>query len=627
MKRTLTHQDRHLFHEGTHAHAYLKLGGHLGTSRGNKGAYFSTWAPGASSVHVIGDWNEWSSGQQLERCSEAGLWQGFAEGARAGHRYKFRIQSDAGEVDKADPYASRTELPPRTASVLWKDRYEWNDQAWMAERGRLNPLTSPICIYEVHPGSWAKPDGQWPSWRTLGDRLIPYVLELGYTHIELLPVMEHPFFGSWGYQVSGYFAPTARYGQPDELQTFIDRCHQAGLGVILDWVPAHFPHDEFALAHFDGSPTYEHPDPRRGHHPDWGTHIFDYGRPEVRSFLISSAMQWLDRYHIDGLRFDAVASMLYLDYSRGDGEWAPNHLGGREHLEAIDFLRQITDTVRNYHPDVIMFAEESTAWPGVTASTEDGGLGFHFKWDMGWMHDTLAYLQEDPIHRQYHQNKLTFRAMYAQSERFALPLSHDEVVHGKGTLVAKCHGDDWQRRANLRLLYALQYATPGKKLLFMGQEWGQSTEWNHDTELRWDELAQPDGRALQALVRHLNQLYRELPSLHHGDHIEDGFRWIDASDASHSVICFERRASPTDETPVVCVFNFTPVTRPGYRVGVPHAGAYESLLESDDLAYGGSGILQRHVLSTESITHHGQDQSLELTLPPLGCIWLRLRTA
>ncbi len=623
MKRTLTHADRHLFHEGTHARAYLKLGAHPGTSKGRRGTWFATWAPRAVRVEVIGDWNGWDGADTpLERISAQGLWQGFVPGAREGHHYKFRLHVNGEQLDKADPYAARTELPPATASVVWKDRYAWGDAAWMQDRQRRNALDAPMSIYEVHPGSWRRPDGRIPTWRDLCEPLAQHVRATGFTHVELMPVMEHPFYGSWGYQVTGYHAPSARYGEPEGLQALIDHLHRQGIGVILDWVPAHFPGDAFALSRFDGAPLYEHADPRRGHHPDWDTHIFDYGRPEVRSFLLSSALCWLDRFHADGLRVDAVASMLYLDYSREEGQWLPNDRGGNEHDEAIELLQTLNRTVYRLHPGAQTFAEESTAWPQVSAPTWEGGLGFGFKWDMGWMHDTLAYLREDPVHRVHHHDRLTFRSVYAQAEKFVLPLSHDEVVHGKGSLLRKQAGDPWQQRANLRLLFSWQHATPGKKLLFMGQEFAQDREWDHDRQLDWELLEDPGHQGIMTLVSDLNALHATEPALHRGDHDAAGFAWIDGSDSAASVIAFLRRDPTGEGRDVACIHHFTPVVREGYRIGLPLPGAWTVLLQTDDARFGGSGVTERTVIVTEPVPHHGHAQSIVLTLPPLGAVWL-----
>jgi 1,4-alpha-glucan branching enzyme len=624
MTSALTRLDRHLFHEGTYVRAYEKLGAHRGRVRGKRGFWFATWAPGADKIDVVGDMNDWTEGAHpLTRVSEAGLWQGFVPGAAVGQRYKFRLVRDGSAFFKADPYAFATEGPPETASVITEPTHTWNDAAWMAGRTAKNALDAPISVYELHPGSWRRPGGHALSWRALAAPLIQHLRATGFTHVELMPVMEHPFYGSWGYQVTSYFAPTARHGYADDLAYLIDELHQAGFGVFLDWVPAHFPSDDFSLARFDGGPLYEHADPRRGHHPDWDTSIFDYGRPEVRSFLLSSALFWLDRFHADGLRVDAVASMLYLDYSREDGEWSPNEHGGNEHLEAIEFLRSLNTAVYTHHPGVQTIAEESTAWPLVSRPVWDGGLGFGLKWDMGWMHDTLAYLAEDPLHRAHHHDKLTFRGVYAWAENFVLPLSHDEVVHGKGSLLNKMPGDPWQKRANLRLLFAQQWATSGKKLLFMGCELGQLREWAHERELDWELLEDPDHAGIMALVSRLNQLYRTEPALHRGDCVPAGFGWIDGSDSAASVLAV-RRLDPTGEAPeVVIVAHFTPVVRGSYRIGVPHSGLWRVMLETDATEYGGSGVTQGVLVPTEAVAHHGHPQSLVLTLPPLGAVWLR----
>lgn len=622
----LTRMERHLFHEGTWREAWRKLGAHPGTCKGQRGFWFATWAPRAERVEVAGDMNGWS-GTPLERVSAEGLWQGFVPGARAGHRYKFRLHRLGASFDKADPYAYATEGPPATASVLVESRHTWGDEGWMARRHALNTPEAPISIYEVHAGSFLRPGGRTPTWTELREPLIHHVVEHGFTHVELLPVMEHPFFGSWGYQVTSYFAPSARYGHPDDLRALIDALHQAGVGVILDFVPAHFPSDDWALARFDGEPLYEHADPRRGFHPDWHTSIFDYGRPEVRTFLTASAIYWLAEFHADGLRFDAVASMLYLDYSRKEGEWLPNAHGGRENLDAVSLLQQINAAAYGVFPDIQTWAEESTSWPKVSRPTWEGGLGFGFKWDMGWMHDTLAYLSEDPIHRRYHHDRLTFRSVYAFSESFALPLSHDEVVHGKGSLLGKMPGDPWQQRANLRLLLVSQWSTPGKKLLFMGGEIGQHREWNHDAEVDWALLDLPEHRGLSRLVAALNQHYRAEPALHRGDCEPAGFAWIAGDDAGSSVLLW-RRCDPRGEGPdVVCVLHYTPVPRSEYRVGVPVAGLWELLLDTDDPAFGGSGLRPSGPILAEPVPAHGHPYSLSLTLPPLGALWLRAPTA
>ncbi|TVQ90617.1 MAG: 1,4-alpha-glucan branching protein GlgB [Deltaproteobacteria bacterium] len=624
----LNRLERHLFHEGTWRQAWRKLGAHPGRHRGQRGFWFATWAPRADRVEVIGDMNGWDGCHHpLERISEEGLFQGFVAGARAGQRYKFRIHRPGLTLDKADPYAFATEPPPATASVLTRSTYAWGDQAWMADRHARNSRRSPISIYEVHAGSFLRPDGRVPTWGELRDPLIAHVRELGFTHVELLPVMEHPFYGSWGYQVTGYFAPSARHGAPDGLKALIDGLHQAGIGVILDFVPAHFPSDDWALARFDGEPLYEHADPRRGLHPDWKTCIFDYGRPEVRTFLTAAALYWLSEYHADGLRFDAVASMLYLDYSRAEGEWLPNAHGGREDLDAVALLQQINAAVYAEFPDIQTWAEESTAWPKVSRPTWEGGLGFGFKWDMGWMHDTLAYLSEDPIHRRHHHDRLTFRSVYAFSENFALPLSHDEVVHGKGSLFGKMPGDPWQKLANLRLLFAAQWSTPGKKLLFMGGEIGQEREWAHEAEVDWCLLDRPEHRGLVALIATLNAHYVAEPALHRGDCEPEGFAWIAGDDTASSVLIWRRRDPLGEGAEIVCVLHFTPVPRPSYRIGVPHPGAWELLLDTDQGRFGGSDLRPPKPVSTEPVPSHGHAQSLDLTLPPLGALWLRAPNA
>jgi 1,4-alpha-glucan branching enzyme len=620
--------EQHLFHEGTLLRAYRKLGAHEGTSGGRRGTWFATWAPRADAVDVVGDFNGWTTGAHpLRRLTKAGLWEGFVPATRPGQRYKLRIHRAGATFDKADPYAFQSEEAPATASVLHRSRYTWGDAAWMAGRGARNDRAAPISIYEVHPGSFLRPGGRQPRWRDLIGPLVAHVRDHGFTHVELLPVMEHPFYGSWGYQVTGYFAPSARYGDPDDLRALIDALHQAGIGVILDFVPAHFPSDAHALAAFDGEPLYEHPDPRRGFHPDWNTLIFDYGRPEVRAFLTAAALYWLDAFHADGLRFDAVASMLYLDYSRPVGGWEPNLHGGRENLEAVALLEHLNRTIYAEHPDVQTWAEESTAWPKVSRPLYDGGLGFGFKWDMGWMHDTLAYLHEDPIHRRFHHDKLTFRSVYAFAENFVLPLSHDEVVHGKGSLYGKMPGDAWQKRANLRLLLASQWSTPGKKLLFMGGEIGQHREWDHEREVDWALLDDPDHAAIAALVAKLNAVYRAEPALHRGDTEPAGFAWISGDDANSSVVTWRRR-DPSGAAPdVVVVLHYTPVRRDGYRVGVPAAGAYAVLLETDADVFGGSGVIQPAPVVAEPIPMHGLPYSVRLDLPPLGAIWLRAPAA
>lgn len=623
----LTEDDLYLFNEGSHFRLYEKLGAHLMTVDGTEGAYFAVWAPDAKSVTLIGDFNGWDrETHPLRPKGRSGIWEGFVPGVSKGALYKYHIASryKRHKVEKADPFAVRSETPPKTASVVWDLDYGWGDQDWMAGRGRQNALDSPIAIYEVHLGSWmhvAEEGGRSLSYREAAPKLADHVKRMGFTHVEFLPVMEHPFYGSWGYQATCYFAPTSRYGTPQDLMYLIDYLHQRGIGVILDWVPSHFPKDEHGLGFFDGTHLYEHSDPRKGLHPDWDSLIFNYGRKEVQSFLISSALFWLDKYHADGLRVDAVASMLYLDYSRKEGEWIPNEYGGRENLEAHAFLRRLNEEVYRSHPDVQTIAEESTAWPMVSRPTYVGGLGFGLKWDMGWMHDTLQYMSRDPVHRRHHHNELSFRMVYAFTENFALPLSHDEVVHGKGSLLGRMPGDDWQKFANLRLLLAYMYAQPGKKLLFMGGEFGQWNEWDHDESLQWD-LAQHDRHAgLQRLVEDLNRLYRREPALHELDCDGVGFEWIDCNDAEHSALSFLRRSRSGQEIAVVC--NFTPVPRHSYRVGVPRGGLWREILNSDSKHYWGSGQGNLGGVRAAPAGYHGRRYSLSLTLPPLAAVFLK----
>jgi len=624
----ITDDDLHLFNEGSHYQLYRKLGCHVTTLDGSVGATFAVWAPSAGAVSVIGDFNGWDPrSHRLATRGASGIWEGFIAGVRKGDAYKFHIVSADGgyQVDKADPFGIRHETPPRTGSKVWDLDYVWSDAEWMANRAARHALDSPICIYEVHLGSWARvpEDGNRSlSYRELADRLVPYVAQMGFTHVELLPLTEHPFYGSWGYQTTGYFAPTSRYGTPQDLMYLIDRLHQAGIGVILDWVPSHFPADEHSLAYFDGTHLFEHADPRQGYHPDWGSAIFNYGRHEVRSFLLSSAFLWLDVYHVDGLRVDAVASMLYLDYSRKPGEWVPNRFGGRENLDAVEFLRRFNTAVYERHPDVQTIAEESTAWPGVSRPVHLGGLGFGLKWDMGWMHDTLGYLAHDPVHRRFHHHDLTFRSLYHFSENFCLPLSHDEVVHGKGSLLGRMPGDEWQRFANLRLLLAYQYTQPGKKLLFMGGEIAQPDEWNHESSVEWHLLASPPHRGVQLLTSDLNRVLRREPALHQLDCDPAGFEWLDANDTENSVLAWLRKG--IDERDVVLVAcNFTPVPRYDYRVGVPHPGFWREVLNTDAPAYGGSGMGNFGGTETSPVPRHGREQSLELVLPPLAVVVLR----
>jgi len=619
-------QDLHLFNEGSHLRLYEKLGAHLAEG----GTSFAVWAPNASRVSVIGDFNGWNpSMHPLHPRESSGLWEGFAPDVGAGAFYKYRIVSktDGRILEKSDPMAFRCETPPKSASIVCDLSYDWGDGAWMAERGKKSALSAPISIYEVHLGSWIRPspgeirESPLPSYREVAPKLAEYVISMGFTHVEFMPLMEHPFYGSWGYQVTGYFAPTGRYGTPQDLMFLIDTLHQRGIGVILDWVPSHFPSDGHGLAAFDGTCLYEHADPRKGFHPDWTSHIFNFGRNEVRSFLLSSALFWLDRYHADGLRVDAVASMLYLDYSRKEGEWIPNEHGGRENLEAISFLRRLNEEVYRRFPDVQTIAEESTAWPMVSRPTHVGGLGFGLKWDMGWMNDTLRFMSKETVHRKFHHNDLTFRQLYAHAENFVLPLSHDEVVHGKGSLFSKMPGDDWQKFANLRLLFGYLFGQAGKKLLFMGDEFGQRNEWNHDAALDWHILSLLPHEHLRHWVRDLNRVYRETPALHERDCEAGGFEWIDCDDGDQSVLSFLRRGAGGDE--VLVALNFTPVPRRDHRLGVPNGGFWREILNSDAHAYGGSGWGNLGGMRSQPVSHHGRPHSLEINLPPLAAVFFR----
>jgi 1,4-alpha-glucan branching enzyme len=628
----LTDYDLHLLAEGTHLDAFEKLGAHPTDQDGAPGTAFAVWAPNARSVSVIGDFNGWrADAHPLHLRPEAGIWEGFVAGVYAGDLYKYSVvQAEGASVQKADPYAFYSEQRPRSASVVWDlGGYQWSDHEWMQSRARRQSREAPITIYEVHLGSWARvPEegNRFLTYRELAPRLAEYLRDLGYTHIELLPVTEHPFDASWGYQPLGFFAPTSRFGTPDDFMYFIDTLHQAGIGVIMDWVPAHFPKDAHGLATFDGTYLYEHADPLLREHPDWGTHTFNLGRREVGNFLLTSALFWLERYHIDGLRVDAVASMLYRDYSRKQGEWIPHPIGGRNDLDAINFLQRMNETVYGRHPDAVTIAEESTAWPLVSRPTDVGGLGFGFKWNMGWMHDTLDFMARDPVYRGHHLNNLTFGLLYAFNENFVLVYSHDEVVHGKGSMLAKMPGDDWQKFANLRLLYGYQYGHPGKKLLFMGSEFGQWSEWNDAGSLEWSLLDYDRHRGLQRWVRALNQLYCSEPALHELDCEGDGFSWIDASDAANSVVSFIRKSKAQDRQ-VVVACNFTPVPREGYRIGCPLPGEWEVLLNSDETKWGGGGYTVPRRLETDAVPMHGYPQSLELTSPPLGVLILRPVTA
>jgi len=623
----LTDQDIYLFREGTHSQLYSKLGCRV--LEPGAGAHFAVWAPNAAAVSVIGDWNGWRAGEDplSQRADESGIWEGAAKAVQRGQGYKYHIISRVGGyvVEKADPYGVFCELPPATASRVWTLEYEWKDSEWMAARARRNGLDAPMSIYELHAGSWRRRDGNFLNYRDLAHALADYLQELGFTHVELMPVTEHPFYGSWGYQTTGYFAPTSRYGTPQDLMYFIDHLHEKGIGVILDWVPSHFPADEHGLVYFDGTHLYEHANPQQGFHPEWNSAIFNFGRSEVRSFLISSALFWFDKYHIDGLRVDAVASMLYLDYARNQGEWIPNRFGGRENIEAIDFLRILNQAVYRDHPDVTMIAEESTAWPMVSRPTDAGGLGFGLKWNMGWMHDTLEYMKQDPIHRRYHHGQLTFSLIYAFNENFVLPLSHDEVVYGKGSLVGKMPGDDWRQFANLRTLYGYMWAHPGKKLLFMGGEFGQRREWTHEGELEWWVAELPEHAGIKHLVRDLNRIYRREPALHRIDFSPDGFEWLDLGSADISVIAFLRKA-PDHGAPLLVVCNFTPVPRPNYLVGVPSRGVWHEILNTDAREYGGSGWGNLGGVESVPVSTQGRLESVNLHLPPLAAIVLRLES-
>ena len=622
---TLGELDLHLISEGTHERLWEVLGAHPRTMDGVTGVSFAVWAPNARSVRVVGDFCRWDGRLfPMRSLGASGVWEIFVPDIGRGELYKFEVLGRDGEVHlKADPLAFAMQVRPETASQVWEIRDDdaWTDDAWMTARAERDPYRSPMAIYEVHLGSWMRnPDGSWLGYRQAAEQLVKHCQRFGFSHVELLPVAEHPFDGSWGYQVTGYYAPTARFGSPDDFRAMVDTLHNAGIGVLVDWVPAHFPTDDFALRRFDGTALYEHADPRRGEHPDWGTLIFDFGRPEVRNFLVANALFWLDRYHIDGLRVDAVASMLYLDYSRKAGEWLPNKYGGNENLEAIAFLREMNEKVYGRYPGTFTVAEESTAFPGVSRPTYLGGLGFGFKWDLGWMHDTLSYFHEDPIHRRYHHDKLTFRGLYMQTEHFVLPLSHDEVVHGKGSLLDKMPGDEWQRFANLRTLLADMYTQPGKKLLFMGSELAPWNDWSHDRPLPWETADEPMRAAYGRYLADLGALYLETEALWAADPDAAGFAWIDASDVETSVYSYLRRAG---DDLVVVVMNLTPVPRHGYRVGLPVAGEWEEALNSDSEHYGGSNVGNLGVIHAEESSWHGQPASALLTLPPLGALILR----
>jgi 1,4-alpha-glucan branching enzyme len=625
----LTDHDVYLFRQGRHSRLYEKLGAHVMSVKNITGVHFAVWAPNARAVSVIGDFNGWRPGSHPLHSREdgCGIWEGFIPGVMAGAHYKYHLTSQNGHyrVEKADPFALRTEIPPRTASIVWGLEYDWGDTQWMQQRALANALNAPMSIYETHLGSWRRVPEEGNrslSYRELAVQLAKYVREMNFSHVEFLPVTAHPFYGSWGYQTTGYFAPTARYGTPQDFMHLVDKLHQNNVGVILDWVPSHFPTDEHGLVYFDGTYLFEHADPKRGYHQEWSSSIFNYGRHEVRSILISSALFWLDKYHADGLRVDAVASMLYLDYARQPGEWIPNEHGGKEDIEAVQFLRDLNEAVYRDHPDTQMIAEESTAWPMVSRPTYLGGLGFGMKWNMGWMHDTLNYFSRDPIYRKYHHDQLTFSIWYAFNENFVLPFSHDEVVHGKGSLLSRMPGDDWQKFANLRLLFGYFYAHPGKKLLFMGGEFGQWREWNHDQSLDWHLLEHAPHQGVQRWIQDLNRCYRTDPALSCHDFDASGFEWVDLHDWEQSVVSFLRKGdTPDDMILVVC--NFTPVSHTNYRVGVPRGGFWSELLNSDASIYGGSGQGNFGGVEASPVRAHGRSHSLSLTLPPLGVVYLK----
>lgn len=621
--------DIHLFAEGKHHHAYRFMGAHLKTIDGIAGCLFCVWSPNVQRISIIGDFNGWDGRcHPMRSLGESGLWELFIPGLQAGDSYKYEILSQQNEIlTKTDPYAQSMALRPDTVSYITAENiFSWQDQDWLEQRAEFDWQHQPMCIYELHAGSWLRTDPNinegFLNWRELAEKLIPYVLDLAYTHIELMPIAEHPLDQSWGYQVTGFFAPTARFGSADDFRYFIDQCHQHGLGVFIDWVPAHFPKDDFALARFNGQALYEHADPKQGEHQDWGTLIFNYGRNEVRNFLITNAVYWLEEFHIDGLRVDAVASMLYLNYSREEGEWIPNEFGGAENLEAIQFLREMNTTVHGLHAGVLTMAEESTAWPMVSRPVELGGLGFSMKWNMGWMNDNLSYIETDPVYRQYHHNQLTFSQIYSYSENFVLPLSHDEVVHGKRSLIEKMPGDNWQKFANLRLFYAWQYAHPGKKLLFMGSEFAQWKEWNEAISLDWALLDVDTHQGIKQLVTDLNQLYRHEIALHELDFTEQGFQWIDCNDSSQSVLSFIRWSKERKEH-IVCILNFTPVPRKNYRIGVPEKAQYNEILNTDSSYYAGSNQGNQNNIEAEVEPWSGFENSISINLPPLGALFLK----
>jgi 1,4-alpha-glucan branching enzyme len=621
---TLGELDLHLIGEGTHHALWQRLGARVIEHEGVVGTAFAVWAPNAHGVHLVSDANYWDARTwPMRSLGASGVWELFVPNVGEHTKYKFRVtRVDGQQVLKADPLARAAERPPATASIVTRSAYAWGDSLWMEQRAKRALVSAPMSVYEVHLGSWQRGEGGAQlGYRDVALRLAAYCKEMGFTHVELMPVMEHPFGGSWGYQVTGYYAPTARYGSPDDFRFFVDHLHQQGIGVILDWVPAHFPRDDWALARFDGTALYEHADPRHGEHPDWGTYVFNYGRNEVRNFLVANARYWAEEFHADGLRVDAVASMLYLDYSRRPGQWLPNRYGGRENLEAIALLREVNDSLSRDYPGIATIAEESTAWPGVSRSTASGGLGFSFKWNMGWMHDTLDYLAHDPVFRRYHHHKLTFGLWYAWSENFILPLSHDEVVHMKGSLLQKMAGDAWQRLANLRTLFAWMWAHPGKKLLFMGGEIAQPQEWSHDAQLHWELLDEPAHAGVRRLVEDLGARYREIPALYELDDRPEGFRWIDAGNADQNVIAFVR-FDANGAPGVVCVANFSPVVRRDFRLGLPLPGRWSELINTDSAHYGGAGVGNLGAVETEAVAWHIYPQSASLTLPPLAALWL-----
>jgi len=625
----LTDFDIDLFKSGKHFKLFEKLGSHIINVDGTDGTLFSVWAPNAKEVSLIGNFNFWDRNKHpmFSRWDGSGIWELFVPGIKKGEIYKYSITTqDKDILEKADPFAFYCEEPPKTGSVVWSLDFKWKDDRWINKRKKDAGKPKPYTVYEVHLGSWrrrAKEDNRYLSYLELGEELVAYVKEMGFTHVEILPVMEHPFYGSWGYQLTGYFAPTSRYGTPQEFKTLIEAFHKSGIGVILDWVPSHFPGDDFGLAKFDGTHLFEHADPRKGFHPDWKSYIYNFGRNEVKSFLISNAVFWLDKYHIDGFRVDAVASMLYLDYSREKGEWIPNEFGGNENIEAVGFLRELNETVYNEFPDIVTIAEESTSWPMVSRPTYMGGLGFGQKWMMGWMHDCLEFFKKSPIHRKFHQNEITFSLMYAFTENFMLPLSHDEVVHGKGSLIGRMPGDEWQRFANLRLLYGFMYTHPGTKLLFMGGEIGQTAEWHHEKSLDWHLLQYDLHKGIQNWIKALNSLYKNYPALYDYAFQQKGFEWIDYSDTENSVILFNRIGFNSKKNLIV-VCNFTPETRYNYRIGVPYKGYWEEVINSDLKEFGGSDVKNTGLLRATPVKYQGKDYSLNLTLPPLGIIALTL---